>query len=433
MGVTSIAAIAVWNGISWIDVQTIDPHSEQSVIILLNQTPFYGESGGQEGDTGLFKIENNLPAFQVTHTHKIETWHIHEGHCFEPLSINQNITAIVDEQRRQGLCIHHSATHLLNRALRDHLGCHVTQKGSLVSPDRLRFDFSHQGPLTIEQKESIEIHMWHAIQNNTSVETILQNPTEALQSEVISIPGERYPEEARVIRMGASAEFCGGTHVKHTGDIGGVMILSENGIAAGVRRIEMTAGISSLKMMHRWRQEGLKTAQLLQTSWDQCAYQTQLLTQEMKALKKKYQTLYENVAIEQCHQMQTAYICEKNDLLWFVYDGRSLGWTMEFMRVIRDHLIKNSKPKASFLNEKKSYAMLFIGKTQNNSEIPFCLQLEGDIEKKDLNTHTAKSLALQLTLIFGGKGGGNTHSAQGHLTRFSKKELEETFSFKTIL
>ncbi len=213
-------------------------------VIIVNQTPFYGESGGQVGDTGYiltgefkFKVNDVQKKFGDIFAHYGE---VESG----SVKLNENIEMKIDVDRRENVRAYHSATHLLHESLRRVLGTHVTQKGSLVAPDRLRFDFSHMKPISDEEINKIEKYVNQMVETKSDVKTRLMTPKEAVENGALALFGEKYGEEVRVLSMGNeekryfSTELCGGTHVKNTGDIGKFKIVSQSSIAAGVRRVE---------------------------------------------------------------------------------------------------------------------------------------------------------------------------------------------------
>jgi alanyl-tRNA synthetase len=213
-------------------------------IIITNQTPFYGESGGQVADTGTISHENfEFEVFDVQK--KLGDLFAHYGKVKKGLiKLNDNVELKIDTQRRNNIRAYHSATHLLHESLRRVLGKHVTQKGSLVQSDRLRFDFSHMKPISGEEIKKIEFQVNSIIQKKTDVKTRIMTTKEAVENGALALFGEKYGEEVRVLSMGDeegqffSTELCGGTHVLNTADIGKFKIISQSSIAAGVRRIE---------------------------------------------------------------------------------------------------------------------------------------------------------------------------------------------------
>ncbi len=218
------------------------------ITLIVNQTPFYGESGGQAGDTGTLSTPSGRMKVEDTQR-KGGDLIIHNGRVTEGEVKQGEVAHLeVNGERRALLKANHPATHLLHKALRKYLGAHVTQKGSLVSHDRLRFDFSHPKSLTSEELKSIEQEVNARIRQNTPVTTRLMSPEEATREGALALFGEKYGDEVRVVSMGEdinspfSIELCGGTHVKRTGDIGYFKILSEAGVSAGVRRMEALTG-----------------------------------------------------------------------------------------------------------------------------------------------------------------------------------------------
>jgi alanyl-tRNA synthetase len=218
-----------------------------TAIVLLDRTPFYAESGGQVGDTG--ELEASGVRFAVDDTVKLAgQFHGHVGRLESGvLNKGSRVAGLVDGARRAATVLNHSATHLLHAALRDVLGTHVQQKGSLVAPDRLRFDFSHFQPLTDAEIAEIERRVNAEIRANHEGEVRQMGMQEALEFGALALFGEKYGERVRVLRFGpTSTELCGGTHVSRTGDIGLFKIVSEGGVSAGVRRIEALTGQGAL-------------------------------------------------------------------------------------------------------------------------------------------------------------------------------------------
>ena len=213
-------------------------------IIITNQTPFYGESGGQVGDIGTISAEGF--EFKVSDVQKkLGDLFVHYGKVQKgSIKLNENVELKIDVERRNNIRAYHSATHLLHESLRRVLGSHVTQKGSLVEPDRLRFDFSHMKPISDEEIKKIEDNVNSIIKKNSDVKTRIMTPKEAVKKGALALFGEKYGEEVRVLSMGDekggffSTELCGGTHVSNTSEIGKFKIISQSSIAAGVRRVE---------------------------------------------------------------------------------------------------------------------------------------------------------------------------------------------------
>ena len=213
-------------------------------LIITNQTPFYGESGGQVGDTGIISNENF--EFEVTDVQKkLGDLFVHYGKVKKgTIKLNSSVELKIDLERRKNIRAYHSATHLLHESLRRVLGKHVSQKGSLVAHDRLRFDFSHMKPISEEEIIKIEKYVNTNIEKKSEVKTRIMTPKEAVEEGALALFGEKYGDEVRVLSMGTdenrhfSTELCGGTHVKNTSEIGKFKIVSQSSIAAGVRRVE---------------------------------------------------------------------------------------------------------------------------------------------------------------------------------------------------
>ena len=221
----------------------------ETVIIITNQTPFYGESGGQMGDAGTISSQAGLVADVEDTAKPLGRLHAHRAKIGAgSIKLGDTVHLSVDTDRRDRIRANHSATHLLHAALRHQLGAHVTQKGSLVAPDRLRFDFSHPEALTPSQIAAIEADVNEQVRHNEQVTTRLMTPDDAIQAGAMALFGEKYGDEVRVLSMGKgdahsySVELCGGTHVRATGDIALFKIISESAVSSGVRRIEALTG-----------------------------------------------------------------------------------------------------------------------------------------------------------------------------------------------
>lgn len=284
------------------DGEAVDELNEgQQGLLVLDKTPFYAESGGQAGDTGLLTASGGAAINVVdtqkqgkgifAHIGKVNTGVIKVGDALE---------AHVDSESRQSTALNHSATHLLHAALRNILGDHVAQKGSLVNAERLRFDFSHFEPVTVEQLKEIEDLVNHHIRLNHEVETKLMDQEEAKASGAMALFGEKYDDVVRVLSMSEfSVELCGGTHVKRTGDIGLFKILSEGGIAAGVRRIEAVTGQGALDYVEEGEKSLTDIASMMKASRDAAADKVNQLMSKNRELEKELEQLKSKLASSQ--------------------------------------------------------------------------------------------------------------------------------------
>lgn len=276
-------------------VQSAD--AGDAVIVITNQTPFYAESGGQVGDTGV--LTGNGVRLAVDDTQKFAgQFHGHVGTLSEGgLKVGDVLSGQVDGERRGATILNHSATHLLHAALREVLGTHVQQKGSLVAPDRLRFDFSHFQPISAEELAVIERKVNQQVRANNAAEVHTMGMQEALDFGAMALFGEKYGEHVRVLKMGDySTELCGGTHVNRTGDIGLFKITSEGGVSAGVRRIEAVTGQGALDYVDAEEARLAEAAELLGGSAADVVEKIRALGQRQKQLERELEAVKAKVA-----------------------------------------------------------------------------------------------------------------------------------------
>ncbi|WP_421133936.1 alanine--tRNA ligase [Alteromonas sp. A079] len=277
-------------------VETLEDGQEG--VVVLDATPFYAESGGQSGDKGLLRIANG--EFVVTDTQKMGNAFAHRGIAKGKISKGDKATAAVDALNREAIKKNHSATHLLHAALRDILGEHVTQKGSLVDAPRFRFDFSHFEAVTSEQLAEVERRVNAEIRANHALTTQLMELDEAKASGAMALFGEKYDEKVRVVSMGPfSIELCGGTHVNHTGDIGLFKIVSEAGIASGVRRIEAVTGEQAIAYVQSQQDTLQSLSALLKSDPTNLKERVASLQNQTKELEKALNSAKQKLASQQ--------------------------------------------------------------------------------------------------------------------------------------
>ena len=281
----------------------------QSVHIILNQTPFYAESGGQVGDTGVLRSETG--AARITDTRKGQGLILHSAEVTEgEISVGQGATLVVDATRRGAIQANHSATHLLNEALRRTLGDHVAQRGSLNAPDRLRFDFSHSKGVSRDELAQVEAEVNALIRQNSAVETRIMSPDDARSLGAQALFGEKYGDEVRVVSMGAqpgsgkgtdgqtySLELCGGTHVARLGEIGLFVLLGESASASGVRRIEAMTGTGALAHINAQMKQLADATAVLKTVPADLADRVKALLDERRMLTNEVAQLRRELAI----------------------------------------------------------------------------------------------------------------------------------------
>jgi alanyl-tRNA synthetase len=270
----------------------------QSAIIVLKQTPFYGESGGQAGDQGWLRGNG---AFSVVNTTKQGKTHLHHGELREgSISVGDTLTATVDASLRAATGLNHSATHLMHEALRRVVGDHVHQKGSLCDAERLRFDFSHFEGVTAAEIEQVEDMVNEQIRLNHEVLTEIMDVESAKEKGAMALFGEKYDSQVRVLTMGSdySVELCGGTHVKRTGDIGVFKIIAESGIAAGVRRIEAITGKVAIDYARATEKTVQQLAVLVKGSKENVIEKVTGLADQNRALQKELDVIKAKLAAQ---------------------------------------------------------------------------------------------------------------------------------------
>ncbi len=273
------------------------------VAVVINQTPFYGESGGQMGDSGVIFSADGLELAVSDTQKKAGDLFVHYGEVTRGrIATGQAVELRVDAARRDQLRANHSATHLLHQALRRILGSHVTQKGSLVAPSRLRFDFSHPKAMTPEELAAVEAEVNFRVRQNTEVATHLMTPDAAVEHGALALFGEKYGEEVRVVSMGMedgqafSTELCGGTHVRRTGDIGAFKIVSESALAAGVRRIEALTGAAAIEYVRRAEALLAEAAAALNVAPAELPVRLASLIEERRRLERELSELRKRLA-----------------------------------------------------------------------------------------------------------------------------------------
>ncbi|GFD68220.1 alanine--tRNA ligase [Alteromonas sp. KUL106] len=279
----------------------------QEGVVVLDSTPFYAESGGQAGDKGVLRVANG--EFIVTDTQKMGNAFAHKGTVKGSVSKGDTATAAIDLANREAIKKNHSATHLLHAALREILGEHVTQKGSLVEAPRMRFDFSHFEAVTAEQLAEVERRVNQEIRANHTLATELMDLDEAKASGAMALFGEKYDEKVRVVTMGPfSVELCGGTHVTRTGDIGLFKITSEAGIASGVRRIEAVTGEHALDVVQAQQATLSSLSALLKTDSQNILDRVVSLQNQTKELEKSLNSAKQKLASQQGADMLSSVV-----------------------------------------------------------------------------------------------------------------------------
>ncbi|WP_423854455.1 alanine--tRNA ligase [Acinetobacter guillouiae] len=381
-------------------VQVDEVVEGDEALIVLNQTPFYAESGGQIGDTGLFK--NDTGIFEVQDTKKSGGAFVHQGIVtMGSLKATQNVEAIVKADLREATARNHSATHLLHAALRQVLGEHVQQKGSLVASDILRFDFANDQPVTFEQIQQIERIVNREVIANTAVSTELLDIDAAKEKGAMMLFGEKYGDEVRVLSMGSiqdeknfSIELCGGIHVKRTGDIGLFKITSESGVAAGVRRIEAVTGTKALEIVQKFDADILHINDLLKAQKDQTVEKVQSTLETAHQLQKQIEQLNQKLANFQASDLisQVTEIAGRQTLIATVQ-----GQDAKSVRHLHDSV-----------KSKLDNAVIVLAAVEGDK-----VSLIASVAKDFTANLKAGDIIKHLATELGGKGGGKPDLAQG--------------------
>ena len=362
-------------------------------LIMLDITPFYAESGGQVGDQGM--LSNANASFEVADTQKQGNAIAHIGTLQSgSISVGDQIKASVNAERRQATVLNHSATHLMHAALRTVLGNHVQQKGSLVAPDRLRFDFSHDAPITENELSEIEKIVNQQIQKNTHATAKIMRKDDALAAGAMALFGEKYGEDVRVLSIGEfSVELCGGTHVERAGDIGIFKILSESGIASGVRRVEAVTGNTALKWINKNENALTKIANIVKSSRSEAGDKVTQLVERNRILEKELNQLKAKLASQ-----------AGNELIENAIEIHGI-------KVVA-HKIENADPKSlretlDQLKNKLGSAAIVLG-TSSGTKV----NLIAGVTKDQTSRIKAGDLVNAVAVQVGGKGGGRPDMAQ---------------------
>ncbi len=366
--------------------------------IALDKTPFYAESGGQVGDQGILSIPQQA-LFKVADTIKQGQTHLHLGKLEKgQLKVGDTVYAEIDAKRRAATVLNHTATHLLHKVLKDVLGEHAMQKGSLVEPERLRFDFSHQAPITTEELQLIEQKVNEAIRANYEAVVNVSTPEEAIASGAVALFGEKYGSKVRVVHFGPSVELCGGTHADHTGDIGIFKISAETGVAAGVRRIEAVTGEAALRYIEKCEQDA---KQKLNVAEDKI----HLLEKEIEQLKDKLAGIVSQDLVNKAQQVG------KTNVLATVAQGLD----GKAMRSAMDHL-----------KQQLGSGIIILATVKENK-----VGIVGGVTPDLVDKISAREVVNMVATQVGGKGGGRADLAEagGNKPEALEKALQSVYTW----
>ncbi|NUU01903.1 alanine--tRNA ligase [Herbaspirillum robiniae] len=372
-------------------VQKID--AGQDAIVVLDTTPFYAESGGQSGDAGALEASGGL--FAVADTQKIQADVFgHHGQLIKgSLAVGDTVQAKVDADQRARTMRNHSATHLMHKALREVLGVHVSQKGSLVDADKTRFDFSHNAPMSAEEIRRVEEIVNREVLANVATGAKLMGYDDAIAAGAMALFGEKYGDEVRVLSIGTSTELCGGTHVERTGDIGLFKIVSEGGVAAGIRRVEAVTGEGALALVQSLSSRVAEAAAALKTQPEELLPRIGQVQDQVRALEKELAALKSKLAASQGDELVTQAVDIKGiKVLAATLEGADVATLRETMDKLKDKLKSAAIVLASVKDGKVS---LIAGVTADAT---------GKVKAGELVNFVAQQV--------GGKGGGRPDMAQ---------------------
>ncbi|NOY64049.1 MAG: alanine--tRNA ligase, partial [Nitrospirae bacterium] len=376
------------------DGKPVDELKEgQEGIVILDRTPFYGESGGQVGDSGILQSENAY--IIVVDTKKpVQGIHAHQVKVKRGiLKKGDKVSAVVDEERRKAIMRNHTATHLLHRALRLVLGEHVKQSGSLVAPDRLRFDFTHFSATTPEEIEEIEEIVNRTILENLPVGTRIMTIDEAIKAGAVALFDEKYGDTVRVVSAGDfSKELCGGTHCHATGEIGSFVILSESSVASGIRRIEALTGLNAFRYLRDQKKSLARIKDILKT--DSPVERTEKLLKELKEKEKEIERLKTGAATDVISEA----IDQARDFNGVkVVTLRKDGLNQKELRLLSDRL-----------RDKLGSGIIITRSVQNGKAAIVCM-----VTRDLTDRFNAGQILKEIAHMAGGSGGGRAEMAQG--------------------
>jgi len=367
--------------------------NRKRAIIVLEQTPFYGESGGQVGDIGL--LANDSAKFRVEDTQKQDDVCMHIGHLRTgQLAVGDTLIAAIDEDHRRAVILNHSATHLMHATLRQVLGDHVQQKGSLVDAEKLRFDFSHYQPLTSDEIERIEILVNDQVRLNLPTSAELMDMDAAKATGALALFGEKYGETVRVLKIGSdSVELCGGTHVQRTGDIGSFKIVIETGIAAGVRRIEALTGARAIHRFIETENKLDAAAQVLKASREDLVSRVEQLYTSNRNKEKELVAYRTSVTLRRGGDLATQAVDVKGiKVLAASINGAD---------------IKTLRETVDQLKNKLGSAVVVLANSENGK-----VSIIAGVTKAETDRIRAGDLVNMVAELCGGKGGGRADMAQ---------------------
>jgi len=364
------------------------------IKIVLDKTPFYAESGGQAGDTGVIEDENNL--IEVTQTQKISGVFVHIGAVKKgSFKSGETVLAKIDTERRMAIMRNHTATHLLQAALRQVLGSHVQQQGSLVAEDRLRFDFTHPKALTANELAAIETAVNKAVRSCSVIDKSEMSLVDAQKQGALAFFAEKYDQKVRVVSMGDfSKELCGGTHLNNTGEVGLFKIIAESAIAQGIRRLEATTGDAALKKMHDTEHALVQVAQALKSPVDEVVNRLEAQQKKMKQMQK---------------QLSEAKLQEvKGAVADIITKAKTVNEVRIVSHIFEGLDVETLKKISDIIKQRAKSAVIALAATQEKNAF-VVIAVTDDLIKKNIK---ANDIINDIAPIINGSGGGRPALAQ---------------------
>lgn len=363
------------------------------VMLVSAATPFYAESGGQVSDNGVIKGPHGV--MEVRAVHKTADWVVHLGTVDGSFKEGQSVQLRIEKDLRLDTARNHTATHLLHKALRQVLGDHAQQKGSLVEPDRLRFDFSHLSSVSEEELKEIELRVNQAIWNDYQVTTAVKDLEDARKMGAVALFGEKYGDQVRIVQVGDfSMELCGGTHIASTGQIGLFKILSEGSVGAGLRRIEAVTGRSAWQYVNSLEQEIKLAAQLLKTTPQEVTHRIELLNQQLRERDREMESL----------KAQMTKAASQN----LIEKAQPIGDAHILIEAVSGADANSLRQNAEMLRDKLGNAVVLLGSVTGDKVLFVCF-VSSELVERGVNAGKIVAAAAKIT---GGGGGGRADMAQ---------------------
>jgi alanyl-tRNA synthetase len=385
-----------------------------AVEVVVEKTPFYAEAGGQVGDQGTIRGQTGMVVIEETISIAGRLY-VHHGRVIDgKIKCGEEVELAISPERRQSVALNHTATHLLHAALRTVLGGHVRQSGSLVAPDRLRFDFTHFSPVEAADLEKIEIIVNGKIRENVSLDTDIQALEQAIQNGATALFGEKYGDQVRVVSIGLfSKELCGGTHAARTGDIGLFKIVSEGGVAAGIRRIEAVTGSAALRLAQEQDQRLKRLGHLLKAGTEELENKIEKLITSQKELEKEVADLTAKLTLQGLDSI--------------LQGARKMNGIRVLSTMVPIDSPRTMRELADRFRAKIGSGIVVLGGIHNNKVL-----LVAVVTKDLIKRFHAGDIIKKVAQLVGGSGGGRPDMAQAGGTKVDKLPEALDMAYKIV-